>query len=192
MYLNGNPFVVWFCGIAVLVAVVTFLLGLRYRQHLKAPSSTSSRPISRRSSGSGLDVSPAAASAKRIPSSKPNDVAAAAAASASAKAGALDAALALPRLKMVAFCTAAYLMNVLPYLAVTRCAFVYHYMPALMYGQLIAAMCVEWLAGKHRAAAAVVVIAVCGLGYLYFASWVYAYPLPVTEMESLRWLDGWN
>ena len=39
------------------------------------------------------------------------------------------------------FCLVAYMWNLLPYLGVTRQAFIYHYMPGLHYASLLSAVC---------------------------------------------------
>ena len=38
--------------------------------------------------------------------------------------------------------------NLLPYVLVTRSCFIYHYMPALMYGEIMTALLVDKLAGR--------------------------------------------
>ena len=48
---------------------------------------------------------------------------------------------------MVAFCVITYSLNLLPYIAVNRSAFCYHYMPALMYAELLSALTMDRLFG---------------------------------------------
>ena len=56
---------------------------------------------------------------------------------------------------VVGFCVAAYTLNLLPYLGVKRSAFIYHYMPALMYAEILAALTMDRVFGALGAAAAV-------------------------------------
>ena len=43
----------------------------------------------------------------------------------------------------VVFCICAYLLNLAPYLQVKRSTLIYHYMPALLYAELLAARTLE-------------------------------------------------
>jgi dolichyl-phosphate-mannose--protein O-mannosyl transferase len=47
----------------------------------------------------------------------------------------------------MAFCVAAFFLNLLPYIAVSRAAFVYHFLPALMYSEVRRA---SWLLRIRR------------------------------------------
>ena len=49
---------------------------------------------------------------------------------------------------VVAFCVLTYSLNLLPYIAVNRSAFCYHYMPALMYAELLSALTMDRLFGE--------------------------------------------
>jgi dolichyl-phosphate-mannose--protein O-mannosyl transferase len=51
---------------------------------------------------------------------------------------------------VVTFCVAAYFLNLLPYLGVKRSAFIYHYMPALMYAEILAALTMDRLFGAFH------------------------------------------
>lgn len=44
---------------------------------------------------------------------------------------------------VLSFCIVSYWLNLLPYIAVDRSAFIYHYMPALAYGEIIFALILE-------------------------------------------------
>ena len=48
----------------------------------------------------------------------------------------------------MAFCVLTYALNLLPYIAVNRSAFCYHYMPALMYAELLSALTIDRLFGE--------------------------------------------
>ena len=51
----------------------------------------------------------------------------------------------------MAFCVLTYALNLLPYIAVNRSAFCYHYMPALMYAELLSALTMDRLFGEAPA-----------------------------------------
>ena len=78
---------------------------------------------------------------------------------------------------------------------VKRSCFLYHYIPGLMYGELMLAMTLDKLAaGAPRTRDAVVrgaLLAVVGV-YLFYAPWVYAIPLTSEGHERRRWLRRWN
>jgi len=43
----------------------------------------------------------------------------------------------------IAWCQATFVLNLLPYVLVVRSCFIYHYMPALMYGEILTALLVD-------------------------------------------------
>ena len=51
---------------------------------------------------------------------------------------------------VVAFCVLTYSLNLLPYIAVNRSAFCYHYMPALMYAEVLSALTMDRLFGERE------------------------------------------
>ncbi len=77
------------------------------------------------------------------------------------------------------FCLAAYALNLLPYIAVSRSAFLYHFMPALMYSQIIAALFLDQVALGRRKSVFRWCTLAAGLSFLYFSPWIYALPLSV-------------
>jgi dolichyl-phosphate-mannose-protein mannosyltransferase len=94
--------------------------------------------------------------------------------------------------RRLAFFITAYLLNVLPYILVSRCAFIYHYMPALLYAQLVTALLVDWIADDAVKYVAPAVTLAAAATYCYFSPWVYATPLSHAEHEAMRWLPGWS
>ena len=93
----------------------------------------------------------------------------------------------------VLFCMAGYWVNLLPYLAVSRSCFIYHYIPALVYGEMLTALLLEHLLPRatFRYAYKFVLLAVCA-AYLYYAPWVYALPLTNDGHARRRWLPRWD
>ena len=90
------------------------------------------------------------------------------------------------------FCVAAYCLNLLPYLGVARSTFIYHYMPALIYGELLTARVVEHLAGRHTPQAARVVLLIAGLVWLHYTPWIYGFPLTNDAHQRRRWMPRWD
>jgi dolichyl-phosphate-mannose--protein O-mannosyl transferase len=91
-----------------------------------------------------------------------------------------------------AFCVAAYCINLIPYLGVARSTFIYHYMPALIYGELLLARVIEHIAGKHTPVAARVVLLVVGLVWLHYTPWIYGFPLTNDGHARRRWNPRWD
>lgn len=92
----------------------------------------------------------------------------------------------------IVFCAVAYALNLLPYIAVSRSAFLYHFMPALMYSQIIAALFLDQVALGRRKNVFRGCVAVAALSFLYFSPWIYALPLSVEGHAARRWLPGWD
>jgi len=81
--------------------------------------------------------------------------------------------------------------NLLPYVLVTRSCFIYHYMPALMYGEIMTALLVDKLAGrKFMPLACKVILAVVLAVWLHFAPWVYAIRECGRRGSLSRWRDA--
>ena len=91
------------------------------------------------------------------------------------------------------YCFAAYAFNLLPYLGVSRQAFVYHYMPALYYAGFLLGLTLESsLPGGRVPLVCGVLSAAFALAYLFFSPWVYAIQTTFGEQEVMRWLDSWD
>ena len=74
------------------------------------------------------------------------------------------------------FCALGYALNLAPYLSVKRSTFIYHYMPALLYAQLLTAVAVDWFAGPQWRGVAVRAYAVLvGAVFLFNYPWIYAF-----------------
>jgi dolichyl-phosphate-mannose--protein O-mannosyl transferase len=71
------------------------------------------------------------------------------------------------------FCLMVYFVNMAPYVAVARSTFCYHYMPALVYGELMVARTIDLLAGpRWRVLATKVYLAIIGLVWFYYTPWI--------------------
>jgi dolichyl-phosphate-mannose--protein O-mannosyl transferase len=90
------------------------------------------------------------------------------------------------------FCVVAYCLNLIPYLGVARSTFIYHYMPALIYGELLLARVVEHLAGSRTPQAARLVLLIVGLVWLHYTPWIYGFPLTNDAHQRRRWNPRWD
>ena len=93
----------------------------------------------------------------------------------------------------LAYITLGYVLNLMPYIAVNRAAFVYHYMPALLYGEILAGVMLDRLFGKDvfPSVAKFIIVGVVGV-WLIFAPWVYGIPISNEAHARRRWLPGWD
>lgn len=88
---------------------------------------------------------------------------------------------------------AAYCLNLAPYIAVNRAAFVYHYMPALMYGEMLAALLLDRLLGRWFSGTGFpFLMALVILAFWHFSPWVYCTDEPSSDHAKRRWLKGWD
>lgn len=85
-----------------------------------------------------------------------------------------------------------WLCNLLPYILVDRSAFVYHYLPGLLYAQLLSGVMVDQLPRRMRVACMAATVAACVSGFLYFAPWTYCFPLHSEEHARMRWFGRWD
>lgn len=94
---------------------------------------------------------------------------------------------------VMVFCLLGYVLNLAPYLGVKRSTFIYHYMPALLYAELLAARTVDWLVAPawRNFAVRVYVLAVAAI-YLFNYPWIYAFPITNDGHARRRWLPRWN
>lgn len=90
------------------------------------------------------------------------------------------------------FCLLAYWLNLAPYLGVARSTFIYHYMPALLYGELLLARVVEHVAGRFTPSAVKVVLLIVGVVWLHYSPWIYGFPLTNDAHHRRRWNPRWD
>lgn len=92
------------------------------------------------------------------------------------------------------YCFLGYVFNLLPYLGVTRQAFVYHYMPALYYAAFVTGAVLQlsvptWALDK---VVFPVFIALTVAAFLYWCPWVYALGIPNEAHTNRRWFSSWD
>jgi dolichyl-phosphate-mannose-protein mannosyltransferase len=96
----------------------------------------------------------------------------------------------------------AYLINFVPFMAVTRVMFLYHYFYSFIFS--LAAVCVLWdsittilvsegqLTRRTLLRSLGLVSLVIILGFLYFAPLTYGTPLSPSELQAHMWLRSWR
>ncbi len=95
----------------------------------------------------------------------------------------------------------AYLINLVPFIGVTRVMFLYHYLFAFLYSIIFVVMLINDLAtdkhghtlvqpaARRRLAAVLILVA---LGFIYFAPISYGTPLSPAGLQARMWLHSWR
>jgi dolichyl-phosphate-mannose-protein mannosyltransferase len=98
-----------------------------------------------------------------------------------------------PYVAQMTFCFLVFWLNLLPYLGVRRSTFIYHYMPALVYAELMAARTLEALLPRRfvPTAARSYLLLVAAV-FVFYVPWIYALPLNSEGHQRRRWLTRWN
>ncbi|NJR65209.1 MAG: hypothetical protein HC772_07620 [Leptolyngbyaceae cyanobacterium CRU_2_3] len=109
----------------------------------------------------------------------------------------------LPRLNISGLNTYSWIMlylglnwaaNLLPWLRVTRCAFLYHYMESLVFAILALALLVDrWLQSplRPRRQLGWAILAVVLLAFAFWMPLYLGLPLSPIELQLRRWLPSW-
>lgn len=95
--------------------------------------------------------------------------------------------------------TMAYLLmnwaaNFLPWVRVTRCLFIYHYMESLIFAILLLALLLDrWLGGSQtwQKTAAVTVAGLILIGFIFWMPLYLGLPLSPEALQLRRWLPSW-
>jgi dolichyl-phosphate-mannose-protein mannosyltransferase len=83
-----------------------------------------------------------------------------------------------------------YLANVLPFMAVPRGMFLYHYLPALIFAILGIGLLLDRV--DHKRMLGTILLAASIFGFLYFAPITYGIPVSKAAMSRMFWFDGWR
>ncbi|EME32480.1 dolichyl-phosphate-mannose-protein mannosyltransferase [Galdieria sulphuraria] len=86
----------------------------------------------------------------------------------------------------------AYSLNLFPYIAVDRSAFLYHYIPGLLYAELLTALMIDSFPKQGQKWIVTMILLLELLAFLYWAPWIYCIPLSATQHQRRRWLPRWN
>lgn len=95
---------------------------------------------------------------------------------------------------VVAFFLVCYGLNLFPYVAVKRCTFIYHYLPALQHGIILCALALQILVPERRYMRAICCVAIMtavSVALYVYLPWVYALPRTRGEHEALQLIPGW-
>jgi dolichyl-phosphate-mannose--protein O-mannosyl transferase len=83
-------------------------------------------------------------------------------------------------------------LNLLPYMGVERSAFIYHYLPGLMYAQLLAGLVLDELSLELGGMIVRGMILLMAIGLHRYAPWVYAFWRSKEHHDGMRWKPTWN
>ena len=98
----------------------------------------------------------------------------------------------LPIVDRGIFLLAGYFLNLLPFMFVERCYFIYHYLPALTYGQLLTALLIDAMPKPLRLLFTALILTSVVAAFVFWAPWVYALPIKISGMTSRQWMPRWN
>jgi len=95
-------------------------------------------------------------------------------------------------LQLCGFAFVAWICNLAPYVLVERSCFIYHYMPGLLYVEILAALWLDRVSFSLRKYTIGLALAAVVTSFLYFSPWVYALPLSNEAIADRRWMPGWD
>jgi dolichyl-phosphate-mannose-protein mannosyltransferase len=84
--------------------------------------------------------------------------------------------------------------NLLPWVRVTRCLFIYHYMESLIFAVLAIALLVDhWLQSRHnwRNVAGMTIVCLIVIAFIFWMPLYLGLPLSPMEIQIRRWLATW-
>lgn len=90
------------------------------------------------------------------------------------------------------FLVCGWLFNLLPYILVDRSAFVYHYLPGLLYAQLLSGVMVDQLPRPVGLASVLLALIASIASFIYFVPWTYCFPLTSEQHAAMRWTGRWD
>lgn len=90
------------------------------------------------------------------------------------------------------FLLSAYSLNLFPYIAVDRSAFLYHYIPGLLYAQLLTALMIDSFPKQGQKWVVLILVIVESAAFIYWAPWIYCIPLSTAQHQKRRLLPRWN
>lgn len=100
--------------------------------------------------------------------------------------------------RILALLALAYLINLVPFIGITRVMFLYHYLFSFIYSIVLTAVVWDEVLHVHRrhqrriAAGLIGVGAMVVAGYIIFAPLSYGTPLTPQEIQSRMWLPSWR
>ena len=106
----------------------------------------------------------------------------------------LPIALSSSERSLLVFLAVCYLANLLPWLRVTRCLFIYHYMGASVFASMALAWLVDrWLSSRqaHLRQLSIAIIAIVALSFLFWLPVYLGLPLSSNGFTLRMWLRSW-
>lgn len=174
IYLIGNPFVILMVLVANTLFVGWLLYSLRYSVSQSERAPASDKPTATADTKAKLAA----------PAARPS--------APSAGTGYMPAPTERSVVATGVFLLFGWLTSLLPFVLVDRTSFLYHYLPALMYGQLLAALLVDQLPRRLRYLVCCLILCAVLTAYVYWAPWVYALPRTSDWHQSRRWMSRWD
>ncbi|MBD1846222.1 phospholipid carrier-dependent glycosyltransferase [Cyanobacteria bacterium FACHB-63] len=93
---------------------------------------------------------------------------------------------------IVLFLMTGYVANLLPWMPVSRCVFLYHYMGSSVYATMGLAWLVDrWLRKRESRALGIGVILLCAIAFVFWMPIYLGLPLSQSEYEVRMWLRSW-
>lgn len=93
---------------------------------------------------------------------------------------------------IVLFLMTGYVANLLPWMPVSRCVFLYHYMGSSVYATMGLAWLVDrWLRKRESRAIGIGVIMLCAIAFVFWMPIYLGLPLSQLEYEARMWLRSW-
>jgi dolichyl-phosphate-mannose--protein O-mannosyl transferase len=90
------------------------------------------------------------------------------------------------------FLLSGWVCNLAPYVLVDRAAFLYHYMPALFYGQLLSGVVIDMLPGRPRVAVVAVLCAALVGALVFWSPWIYCFYLNDAGQQARQLMPRWT
>lgn len=85
-----------------------------------------------------------------------------------------------------------YLLNLLPYVFIERCYFLYHYMPALTFGQLLTVYLIDAVPNPLRFLLAGGIVTSVSASFVFWAPWIYCLPIDFEGIARRQCMPRWN
>ena len=87
----------------------------------------------------------------------------------------------------------AYLLNLLPFIFISRVAFLYHYETALVIAIITLAYLIDhYFKGKTKQITFYSLIVICLAGFLYFSPLTYGFPMNSKALMTRFWFSSWR
>lgn len=94
---------------------------------------------------------------------------------------------------IVLFLFVSYIANLLPWMPVTRCVFLYHYMGSLVYATMALAWFVDrWFRTREFRAIGIGVMVICAIAFVFWMPIYLGLPLTQAEYQMRMWLPSWT